>query len=42
MLASILSGRLYTVEAAAIGAIAITVTRCSPQLTWQRLKTVRG
>jgi tripartite ATP-independent transporter DctM subunit len=43
MLASILSGRLYTVEAAAIGAIAITVyTMFRRELTWQRLgETVR-
>jgi tripartite ATP-independent transporter DctM subunit len=43
MLASILSGRLYTVEAAAIGAIAITVyTMFRRELTWRRLgETVR-
>jgi len=38
MLASILSGKLYTVEAAAIGAIAITIyTLCRGELSWQRL-----
>ncbi|MGZ5035836.1 MAG: TRAP transporter large permease [Usitatibacter sp.] len=38
MLASILSGRLYTVEAAAIGAIAITIyTLLRRELTWERL-----
>jgi tripartite ATP-independent transporter DctM subunit len=43
MLASILSGKLYTVEAAAIGAIAITIyTMCRRELTWKRLgETVR-
>ena len=43
MLASILTGKLYTVEAAAIGAIAITIyTMCRRELTWQRLgETVR-
>jgi tripartite ATP-independent transporter DctM subunit len=43
MLASILSGRLYTVEAAAIGAIAITIyTMLRRELTWRRLgETVR-
>ena len=43
MLASILTGRLYTVEAAAIGAIAITIyTMCRRELTWERLgETVR-
>ena len=43
MLASILSGRLYTVEAAAIGAIAITIyTMCRRELSWKRLgETVR-
>ena len=38
MLASILSGRLYTVEAAAMGAIAITAyTMLRRELTWKRL-----
>jgi tripartite ATP-independent transporter DctM subunit len=43
MLASILSGKLYTVEAAAIGAIAITIfTMFRRELTWKRLgETVR-
>jgi tripartite ATP-independent transporter DctM subunit len=43
MLASILSGKLYTVEAAAIGAIAITAyTVFRRELTWTRLgETVR-
>ncbi len=43
MLASILSGRLYTVEAAAIGAIAVTIyTMLRGELTWERLgETVR-
>ena len=43
MLASILSGRLYTVEAAAIGAIAITIyTMLRRELTWKRMgETVR-
>jgi len=43
MLASILSGKLYTVEAAAIGAIAITIyTIFRRELTWERLgETVR-
>ena len=43
MLASIVSGKLYTVEAAAIGAIAITIyTICRRELTWPRLaETVR-
>jgi TRAP-type mannitol/chloroaromatic compound transport system permease large subunit len=43
MLASILSGKLYTVEAAAIGAIAITIyTMFRRELTWSRLgETVR-
>jgi tripartite ATP-independent transporter DctM subunit len=43
MLASILSGKLYTVEAAAIGAIAITIyTMFRGELTWPRLgETVR-
>jgi tripartite ATP-independent transporter DctM subunit len=43
MLASILSGRLYTVEAAAIGAIAITIyTLLRRELNWKRLgETVR-
>jgi TRAP-type mannitol/chloroaromatic compound transport system permease large subunit len=43
MLASILTGRLYTVEAAAIGAIAITIyTMLRRELTWTRLgETVR-
>lgn len=43
MLASILSGKLYTVEAAAIGAIAITLyTMLRRELTWARLgETVR-
>jgi TRAP-type mannitol/chloroaromatic compound transport system permease large subunit len=43
MLASILSGKLYTVEAAAIGAIAITIyTMVRRELTWKRMgETVR-
>jgi tripartite ATP-independent transporter DctM subunit len=43
MLASILSGKLYTVEAAAIGAIAITIyTVFRRELTWKRMgETVR-
>ncbi len=43
MLASILSGRLYTVEAAAIGAIAVTIyTMFRRELTWKRMgETVR-
>jgi tripartite ATP-independent transporter DctM subunit len=43
MLASILSGRLYTVEAAAIGAIVITIyTLLRRELSWKRLgETVR-
>jgi tripartite ATP-independent transporter DctM subunit len=43
MLASILSGKLYTVEAAAIGALAITAyTVFRRELTWKRLgETVR-
>lgn len=43
MLASIVSGKLYTVEAAAIGAIAITVyALCRRELTWARVgETVR-
>jgi tripartite ATP-independent transporter DctM subunit len=43
MLGSILSGKLYTVEAAAIGAIAITIyTMFRRELTWSRLgETVR-
>jgi tripartite ATP-independent transporter DctM subunit len=43
MLASILTGKLYTVEAAAIGAILITIyTMARRELNWQRLgETVR-
>jgi tripartite ATP-independent transporter DctM subunit len=43
MLASILTGKLYTVEAAAIGALAITAyTIMRRELTWKRLgETVR-
>jgi tripartite ATP-independent transporter DctM subunit len=43
MLASILSGKLYTVEAAAMGAIVITIyTMFRRELTWKRMgETVR-